>query len=220
MTAPPGDATYVKLVYRVLDLIGDQSDPDHDPDWVTPPTGTTVTIKYPVAKILDPGGGPPATFYPQPIVCSVDPQGILLDPQGNPGVWIVDPRRTSMQPNNFTLSVEVAIPGRSADTFNVALTNQNPDGSFDLTLNSPVPGSPGNSVTQGPPGPPGPQGTPGPAGTPGATGSQGPAGTPGTTGPQGPAGPQGAQGVWVSMTQAAYNALGTKDPNTLYVIVG
>lgn len=153
MTAPPGDATYVKLVYRVLDLIGDQSDPDHDPDWVTPPTGTTVTIKYPVAKILDPGGGPPATFYPQPIVCSVDPQGILLDPQGNPGVWIVDPRRTSMQPNNFTLSVEVAIPGRSADTFNVALTNQNPDGSFDLTLNSPVPGSPGNSVTQGLPGP-------------------------------------------------------------------
>jgi hypothetical protein len=152
MTAPPGDATYVKLVYRLLDLIGDQADPDHDPDWITPPAGTTVTIKYPVAKILDPGGNPPATFYPQPIVCSVDSQGTLLDPMGNPGVWIVDPRRTSMQPNNFTLTVEVAVPGRSTDTFNVALTVANGDGSFDLTLNSPVPGSPGNSVTQGPPG--------------------------------------------------------------------
>ena len=45
-------------------------------------------------------------------------------------------------------------------------------------------------------------------------GPQGPAGV------QGPVGPQGLQGVWVQMTQAAYNALGTKDPNTLYVIVG
>jgi hypothetical protein len=152
MTAPPGDATYVKLVYRVLDLIGDQSDPDHDPDWVTPPTGTTVTIKYPVVKILDPGGAPPATFYPRPVVCAVDPQGYLLDPQGNQGVWIVDPRRTSMQPNNFTLTVEVAVPGRSTDTFNVALTVPNGDGSFDLTLNSPVPSSPGVAVTQGPAG--------------------------------------------------------------------
>jgi hypothetical protein len=42
----------------------------------------------------------------------------------------------------------------------------------------------------------------------------------GLPGPIGPAGPQGAQGVWVQMTQAAYTALGTKDPNTLYVIVG
>jgi hypothetical protein len=25
---------------------------------------------------------------------------------------------------------------------------------------------------------------------------------------------------WVQLTQAAYNALGTPDPNTLYVIVG
>lgn len=26
--------------------------------------------------------------------------------------------------------------------------------------------------------------------------------------------------VWVQMTQAAYDALGTKDPNTLYVVIG
>jgi hypothetical protein len=64
------------------------------------------------------------------------------------------------------------------------------------------------SVTVGIPGQPGP---PGPAG---------PDGLPGSMGPTGPAGPPGASGVWVSMTQAAYDALATKDPNTLYVIVG
>jgi collagen triple helix repeat protein len=44
----------------------------------------------------------------------------------------------------------------------------------------------------------------------------------GATGPQGAtgaAGPQGPPSV-VQMTQAAYDALATKDPNTLYVIVG
>lgn len=33
-------------------------------------------------------------------------------------------------------------------------------------------------------------------------------------------GPQGPEGKWVQMTQAQYNALNPKDPNTLYVIVG
>ena len=47
------------------------------------------------------------------------------------------------------------------------------------------------------------------------TGPRGPAG------PQGPPGPPGQQAQWVSMTQAAYNAMPEedKDPNTLYVIV-
>src|SRR5215510_9513827 len=52
-------------------------------------------------------------------------------------------------------------------------------------------------------------------GVPGQSGPSGPAGPAGPTGPVGPAGPQGAAGVWVQMTQAAYTALGTKDPNTL-----
>ena len=39
-------------------------------------------------------------------------------------------------------------------------------------------------------------------------------------GPQGPPGPPGTPAQWTQMTQAAYTALPTKDPNTLYVIVG
>lgn len=35
----------------------------------------------------------------------------------------------------------------------------------------------------------------------------------------GPAGPPGAPAQWDSLTQAEYDALPDKDPNTLYVIV-
>ena len=35
----------------------------------------------------------------------------------------------------------------------------------------------------------------------------------------GPPGPPGAAAQWDSMTQAEYDALASKDPNTLYVIV-
>lgn len=54
----------------------------------------------------------------------------------------------------------------------------------------------------GPPGPPGPPGSPGPAGSQGAPGSD------------------GTDAQWTQITQAAYDALPVKDPNTLYVIVG
>jgi hypothetical protein len=84
-----------------------------------------------------------------------------------------------------------------------------------------VPGSTGPRGVQGAVGAVGPTGpastVPGPQGVQGSTGPQGP---PGPTGQQGPPGVQGASGVWATMTQAAYTALSTKDPNTLYVIVG
>ena len=48
----------------------------------------------------------------------------------------------------------------------------------------------------------------------------GPQGVQGNTGPQGATGATGPQAAWVQMTQAAYNALAVKDPNTLYLIIG
>jgi len=93
-------------------------------------------------------------------------------------------------------------------------------------------------VVQGTAGPPGPTGPTGPTGATGPAGATGPIGATGATGPAGPGVvPGGTAGqalvkidgtnyntkwstVWVSMTQAAYDALPVKDPNTLYVIVG
>lgn len=52
-----------------------------------------------------------------------------------------------------------------------------------------------------------------------AAGNVGPPGPVGPVGPQGEIGPIGPQGQWESMTQAEYDALGTPDPDTLYVII-
>ena len=77
-------------------------------------------------------------------------------------------------------------------------------------------------------GPKGPQGIQGVQGLPGDRGEIGPIGPKGTQGPIGPQGLQGIQGVtgavgpaptWVTLTQAAYDAIVTKDPNTVYLVV-
>jgi hypothetical protein len=47
-----------------------------------------------------------------------------------------------------------------------------------------------------------------------------PEGIQGPPGPVGPQGPKGDPALWVELTQAEYDALDPKDPNTLYVIVG
>lgn len=86
---------------------------------------------------------------------------------------------------------------------------------------STVPGPAGATGATGPQGPTGAASTvPGPVGPTGPVGPMGPAGAASTVpGPEGPQGPQGAQGVWIQMSQADYDALSTKDPGVLYVIV-
>lgn len=75
-------------------------------------------------------------------------------------------------------------------------------------------GPTGPTGLTGPPGSTGPTGPQGVAGAAGATGATGPAGV---AGPAGPTGPEGEVPV-VSLTQAAYDALAVKDPETLYII--
>ena len=79
--------------------------------------------------------------------------------------------------------------------------------------------------------PEGPQGIQGVQGLPGDRGETGPIGPKGPQGIQGPIGPQGLQGIqgvtgavgpaptWVTLTQAAYDAIVTKNPNTVYLVV-
>ena len=67
---------------------------------------------------------------------------------------------------------------------------------------------------QGPPGVQGEEGEPGKNGAPGQKGDQGDKGDKGDKGDQGPS------GIWWSGTQAEYDAIPVKDPNTLYVVSG
>ena len=89
-------------------------------------------------------------------------------------------------------------------------------------------GPAGPQGIQGPEGPQGIQGVQGLPGDRGETGTIGPEGPQGIQGPIGPQGPQGIQGVtgavgpaptWVTLTQAAYDAIVTKNPNTVYLVV-
>ena len=89
----------------------------------------------------------------------------------------------------------------------------------------------GPAGPQGIQGPEGPKGIQGVQGLPGDRGEIGPIGPKGPQGIQGPIGPQGLQGIqgvtgavgpaptWVTLTQAAYDAIVTKDPNTVYLVV-
>ena len=89
-------------------------------------------------------------------------------------------------------------------------------------------GPAGPQGIQGPEGPQGIQGVQGLPGDRGETGTIGPEGPQGIQGKIGPQGLQGIQGVtgavgpapaWATLTQAAYDAIVTKDPNTVYLVV-
>lgn len=76
-----------------------------------------------------------------------------------------------------------------------------------------------NGTVSGTTGPTGPQGPQGPAGADGQNGQDGATGATGPEGPTGPTGPTGGVGnPIVTLTQAQYDALQTKDPNTQYII--
>lgn len=80
------EQVYGYVVGRFLLSVGDRAgDPDAYPDTVA--AVGTVTFKPVTTSIL---ATPPATVFPQPIVCVVDPNtGNIVDNQGLPGVWLV-----------------------------------------------------------------------------------------------------------------------------------
>ena len=114
--------TYVRLIWRVLDVIGDTSDPDHLPDDSPLPDKTSLTLTMAAATIIDLSERPAITHYPQPIPCTVDSQGNMLDPQGNIGVYIIDPTNQTLQPHDWTISLRLEVPGRPTKTWSVKLT--------------------------------------------------------------------------------------------------
>jgi hypothetical protein len=86
VTTPP-DLTYGYVDGRIILAIGDRSDAGRTPDPV-PADGMTVTFT-PANTILKVTTPTPATVIKQPIVCSVDANGYLIDGQEARGVWLV-----------------------------------------------------------------------------------------------------------------------------------
>lgn len=84
---PPPDLTYGYVDGRIILAIGDRSDAGRMPDPV-PADGMTVTFT-PANTILKVASPTPATVIKQPIVCTVDANGYLVDGQSARGVWLV-----------------------------------------------------------------------------------------------------------------------------------
>lgn len=85
-TAMPSDVLYGKVVGRFILAIADQSDPGREPDAV-PASGTiTFTPATPNRKMSQPEL---TTVVAQPIRCQIDPDGHLVDPEGENGVWLI-----------------------------------------------------------------------------------------------------------------------------------
>lgn len=82
----PTDITYGKVVGRFLMAIGDGPDAGRTPDPVAPVTlQVAITSKAVVVKSTT----PPVSILPQRIVCTIDTNGDMLDPQGAVGVWLL-----------------------------------------------------------------------------------------------------------------------------------
>lgn len=114
---------------------------------------------------------------------------------------------------------ESEIPSPPDEAYEYAVTDLIGYGDLDANLQEQIDHM-GNTGPTGPTGAIGAVGPTGPTGPTGAAGAKGEQGAKGETGAQGPVGPTGPGGPVVSMTQSAYDALETKDANTLYVIVG
>ena len=84
MTTMPAEITYGYVTARLVLATGDGADPDRIPD-AQPATGTTVKIT-PKTQIVRLAGASPVLIAKQPITCTLDDKGRLLDPQGNLGV--------------------------------------------------------------------------------------------------------------------------------------
>lgn len=155
MTTPtlPSNVDYGYVVGQFLLAVGDSSDVDNKPDGVAP-EGLTITFTPEPQWLLNVSAiANPVTILPSEIVCTVDNEGYLLDPDLNRGVYLIATDDPDLNPTDWNYTVTFRSPDRPRRVFNINV----PIGSVtDLTTVTPVAGSIGNAVVRGEVGPPGP----------------------------------------------------------------
>lgn len=88
MTILPADILYGCVDGRFVLAIGDSADPDSNPD-MQPAQGSITFQPLQQRIISTAGGGISTTVLPQPITCTLDEEGRLLDPAGERTAWFI-----------------------------------------------------------------------------------------------------------------------------------
>jgi hypothetical protein len=191
----PSNVSFGTVVGTFLLAVADSpDDTDRDPEGV-PASDLKIrfTPDLPKAVAKDPTATPPAYFALQDVTCTIGPDGTLRGPDGAPGVRLVASTNPALQPSGWTWQVILSGTGFPMVNFSFPL---DPGATVDLATVLQVPDDPGVTLEAWL------------AAVAAAQAAQAAA----------EAAAERAQNFAVSLTQAAYDALPSKNPSTLYLI--
>lgn len=140
--ALPSNVGFGKVTGAFLRATGDGSDADSDPDGV-PLAGLTVKFSASVMRVKDTSADPPVTIIVDTVTCTTDDSGVLIDPMGNAGVWLVASTDPDLDPTGWTWTATISastIPSFST-TFSLDVGQ-----TLDLASLIPVPSNPGTQL--------------------------------------------------------------------------
>ena len=140
--ALPSNVGFGKVTGVFLHVPGDGSDTGSDPDGV-PLAGLTVTFSASVTRVKNVSADPPVTIIIDTVMCTTDDNGVLVDPMGNEGVWLVASTDPDLDPTGWTWTATICsgTVDRFSTTFSLDVGQ-----TLDLTTLIPVPSSPGTEL--------------------------------------------------------------------------
>jgi hypothetical protein len=115
---PPSNYTYGTVVGRFIKQIADTAD-DVDRHFDLIPSTGTVTFTPSVSYFKN--LAMPATFITEPIVCTIDSNGYLVDPLGATGVVLLATDHPDISPSGWTYSVSLSINGKVLPSFSISV---------------------------------------------------------------------------------------------------
>jgi hypothetical protein len=113
----PDSVTYGKVKATFITAVGDGQDEDETPDF----TGAEGTVVFTpsVPTIQAPTAQEPVTIWPAPVECKLV-NGVLTDPQGREGVWLIATQNPALIPVNWNYVVTVSLKGFGTSAMQVS----------------------------------------------------------------------------------------------------
>lgn len=141
----PSNVGFGTVVGQFLVIEPDSADPGQDPE--ASAASGTVTFTATPTKFKNIGATPnPVTLLPQPVICTLDANGYIVDGQGAQGVKLVATDDPDLDPINWTWTATFDILGFAIEQVSFVLPENT---TVDLTSVLPSDGSDGvNAAVQ------------------------------------------------------------------------